>query len=107
MEIDLNFNNKSTRLIALHVYVKFTSFLRQVTGFLLVLQFPLPIKLPSNGVHDVAKILKKVAFNTNNQILIHLWYLFINKVPRKRWVKISKLFKDCKLLQMLDYEEKV
>jgi hypothetical protein len=40
--------------------IKFVSDLRQVGGFLRVLQFPPPIKL----AHDIAEILLKVVLNT-------------------------------------------
>ena len=44
-----------------HYVIKFISDLRQVSGFLLVLWFPQPIKLIC---HDITEILLKVTLNT-------------------------------------------
>ena len=48
-----------------HYVIKFVSDLRQVGGFLRVLQFPPPIETDS---HDITEILLKVALNTTNPI---------------------------------------
>ena len=52
--------NRSGRDVQ-HYVIKFVSDLRQDGGFLRVLRFPPPIKL---HLHDIAKILLKVALNT-------------------------------------------
>jgi hypothetical protein len=51
-----------------HYLIKFVSDLRQVGGFLRVLQFPPPIKLTATVyISCVTEILLKVALNTINQ----------------------------------------
>ena len=45
----------------LHYVIKFVSDLRQVGGFLRILQFPLPIKLTAT---DITEILLKIELNT-------------------------------------------
>ena len=63
--VPITINVVSTNLIQAiqHYVIKFVSDLRQVGGFLRVLQFPPSIKTDH---HDITKILLKVALNTIN-----------------------------------------
>jgi hypothetical protein len=63
--VPITINVVSTNLIQAiqHYVIKFVSDLRQVDGFLRVLQFPPPIKTDH---HDITKILLKVVLKTIN-----------------------------------------
>ena len=50
-----------------HYVIKFVSDLRQVGGFLRVIQFPPPNK---TDLHDITEILLNVSLNTINQAII-------------------------------------
>ena len=52
-----------------HYAIKFVSELQQVSGFLLVLRFPPPIK---TNHYDITEILLKVALNTITLTLTHI-----------------------------------
>jgi len=65
-----------------HYMIKFISDLRQVGGFLWVLQFSRPV---TTYHHDIAEILLKVALNTTTLTLSHTSFykwntLSINKI---------------------------
>jgi hypothetical protein len=63
-----------------HYAIKFASDLRQVDGFLRVLQFPLPIKL----THDMTEILlflQRCVINFVSFNITKLWVQTINLTP--------------------------